>query len=276
MKIIKNEKLWRYVVDKLRLDWSPEVIAGRLKNIVEKKDRANKDTIYKLIFSVYGISLKKYLKYKGKKRRNNKKDDRRGRLKDRVYIDNRPEIINIRARFGDWEADFIVSKKSPCVLIVLIERKSRYIILKKLKNRNNDRVNKAIKNMLNGFCVLSLTLDNDIAFQKHKELGIMIESDVFFCHSYASWEKGSVENVNKILRKYIKKRSDIDDYSDEFIKEIENKINHRPRKILNFQTPLEVLIENANLKNKKKLIRKSNKYKKLVEKNKKTSLMFDV
>lgn len=279
LKIVENEKLWRYIVDKLKLDWSPETIAGRLKRIEVKKNRANKDTIYKFIFSIYGRRYVKYLRYKGKKRKNKGEDKRKGKLKDRVSIDERPEIVNIRARFGDWEADFIVSKKSSCVLLVLVERKSRFALLKKLKDRNNDRVNKAIKNMLDGFCVLSLTLDNDIAFKKHKELKKMIKTDIFFCHSYSSYEKGSVENVNQILRRYIKKGSDINEYSDKFIKELENKINNRPRKILNFQTPLEVLIENANLKNKKKLIKESNKYLKSVRRNKKTSLislMFDV
>lgn len=275
LKIIRNKNLWRYIVDNLRQDWSPEIISGRLKNIENEKGRINKDSIYKFIHSPYGTNLEKYLKNR-KRSKNRQSRERRGRLLDRKMIDQRPKIIEERSRFGDWEADFIVSHKSSSVLLVLIERRSRYIILRKLDNRNNDLINLAIAEMLSGFPVLSLTLDNDIAFQRHKELELMIKAPVFFCHFYTSWEKGSVENVNKMIRKYIKKKSDINDYSNEFIKEIENKLNHRPRKILKFQTSFEYFIENVNISQKDDLFIEAQKHKLLIAKNKKTSLMFDV
>ena len=110
-----------------------------------------------------------------------------------------------------------------------------------LSERDTLTVNNTIKEMLFNFKCLSLTLDNDISFQKHEELSRMINAKVFFCNPYHSWEKGGVENTNKLIREYIPKGSHINRYSKKYIQEVEDKLNNRPRKCLNYETPFEIM-----------------------------------
>lgn len=249
MKIIENKPLKGYVEEKLRIDWSPEEISGRLRNVDKDITYASHRVIYKYIFSAYGRRLERFLRYKGKKRKKRKRT-KVTKLEDRTFIDQRPEIINQRQRYGDWEGDFLVSgKKGKGALLVLYERKARYAIIQKIISRRTEIVNRYIKEITGGLlCFNSLTIDNDISFRRHQELSQMLNCPVFFCHPYHSWEKGGVENTNKLIRQYIPKGSDISKYSEQYIKEIENKLNNRPRKCLNYKTPLEVMLENNQFK----------------------------
>lgn len=247
MKIIDNKELWDYIEEKLKKwDWSPEQISGRIKHIDKHITNINFKSIYKFIKSRH---LEKYLRFKGKKRREN--DKRKSKLKDRVFIDKRPKIIDIRGRFGDWEGDLIVSgKNGKGCLLVLFERKGRFVIIRKIMSKKTRIINKHFSEMTGGLlCLNSFTLDNDISFQKHKELSKSLNIPVYFCNPYHSWEKGGVENVNQLIRQYIPKRSDISKISKSFIRLIEFKLNNRPRKCLNYKTPLEVMLENNLLKN---------------------------
>ncbi len=205
MKIIKNKKLWDYIEEGIRKGWSPELISGR----INKQRRDINDISYKSIYKfVKRRCLERFLKLKGKKRKNNSK--RKAKFQDRVFINERPENIDNREDFGHWEGDFIVSgMRGSGVLLVLYERKSRYCLIKKLLKRDTKTVNNAIAKMLSPFRCLSLTLDNDVSFQKHKELSRMINAPIYFCNPYHSWEKGGVESVNGLIRKYIPKGKDI-------------------------------------------------------------------
>lgn len=264
MKILENRELENYVVEKLKQDWSPEIIAGRIRHIEIRLKPISHESIYKYVKSVYGRLLESCLAYKNKKSRKSTKDSNRGnKLEDRIFIENRPEIINQRLRFGDWEGDLIVSgKKGLGALLVLYERLSRYVIIKRLLRVTPDIVNFHLRHMTGGMlCVNSLTLDNDIAFRKHKEMGRIIGAPVYFCHPYHSWEKGGVENINKLIRRYVPKGSDISQYTDEFIQMIQNKLNDRPRKCLMFKTPNEIMEENHQLSYVKILV--ENEYKKM-------------
>ena len=171
-------------------------------------------------------------------------------LQNRVFIDQRPEHINKREDFGDWEGDFIVSGKDGSgALLVLYERKAEYVAMRKLSSRDTETVNNAIYETTGGmFFLNSLTSDNDISFKKHEELSKLLGAPVYFCFPYHSWEKGGVENMNKLIRRYIPKRTDISKLNDEFIKQIQDKFNNRPRKCLNFKTPYEVMEENKQFK----------------------------
>lgn len=240
MKIVQNKKLWNYIEEKIKKNWSPETISGRIKHIdIDIKGISSK-SIYKFVKNRY---LERYLRLKGKKRRIPRKKIKQ--LLDRSFIDERPKNIDNRRHFGHWEGDFIVSgKNGKGILLVLCERKSRYCIVKKLLRKDTGTINKTIQKMLLGAYCLSLTLDNDILFQKHKELEIMIKAKIFFCNPYHSWEKGGVENVNSLIRQYIPKGSDISKYSSKYIEEIMRKINDKPRKCLNYKTPFEIMAEN--------------------------------
>ena len=134
MKTADNPSLREYVEAGLKEDWSPEEIAGRLKNVNREVKYASRGAIYKFIYSVYGRSLEQYLRYRGKERKP-RGSQKVTRLQDRIFIDQRPKIVEEKRRFGDWEGDFIVSgKNGRGVLIVLHERKSRYVLIRKLIN----------------------------------------------------------------------------------------------------------------------------------------------
>jgi len=263
MKIVEDGQLRNYVEEKLKEDWSPEEIAGRLKEIDKHIKYASRGAIYKFVYSVYGRLLEQHLRYKGKKRKRGKRV-KVTQLKNRVFIEKRPKIVAKKQRFGDWEGDFIVSNKTgKGVLIVLYERKAMYVVIKKLLSRNCAIVNRYVKEMTGGFvCFNSLTIDNDISFRKHEELSELLGAPVYFCHPYHSWEKGGVENINKLIRQYIPKGSDISRYSDKYIREIETKLNNRPRKSLGYKTPLELMLKNNQFKTLKDfgIIRKTKKH----------------
>jgi IS30 family transposase len=248
MKVVDNPALWGYIKEKIREDWSPEMISGRIRKIDNHLRSISPKGIYKFVFSVYGRNLERFLAYKGRKRKPKTARKVLG-LKERMFIDQRPKIVDQRRRFGDWEGDFIVSgKEGKGVLLVFYERKSRYVLLKKLLSRKIEEVHRAIYEITGGVFMNTLTLDNDIVFRKHKELSEILETPIYFCHPYHSWEKGGVENTNKLIRRYIPKGGDISQYSNQYIRMIEDKLNNRPRKCLNYKTPNEVMKENRQFK----------------------------
>lgn len=249
MKIVEHRKTRDYVEKHLRDDQSPETIAGRMKEVDTHIPYAGKGAIYKFVYSVYGRQVERFLYHKAVHKKSGPKR-KQSMITDRVFIGERPQYIDDRRDFGDWEGDFIVSSPGcSSVLLVLHERKSKYTIMKKLTTRNNDEVNKTIYEITGGIvCFNSLTLDNDIAFKKHKELSEMLGVDIYFCEPYKSWQKGGVENMNKQIRRYIPKRTDISKLSEERIKEVENKMNNKFRKCLNYKTAYEIMQENNLLK----------------------------
>lgn len=249
MKIRENDDLENYVREKMEIDWSPEEISGRIKYVERRIKYASAKAIYKYVYSVYGRLLEKFLRYRGKRKKNS--DTKATGITDRVFIQDRPKIIEKRRRFGDWEGDFIVSGKNGSgALLVLVERRTRYVIIRKLLIRDTQTVNAAIQAMTGGMLyVNSLTLDNDISFRRHKDLSQMLNAPVFFCQPYHSWEKGTVENMNKWIRQYVPKRTDISKLTADHIRLTENRLNGRPRKCLKFRTPLEAMKRNHQFKN---------------------------
>lgn len=249
MKVVEDNDLREYIEERLKQDWSPEEISGRIKEVDKQIKYIGFKGIYKFVSSAYGRVLERHLRYKGRKRKGGNKQ-KVAELKDRVFIEQRPAIIGKRERFGDWEGDFIVSNKTgKGALLVLYERKTMYARIEKIMSRKCEAVNKYIKEMTGGFvCFSSLTIDNDISFRRHEELSELLGAPIYFCHPYHAWEKGGVENTNKLIRQYILKGSDISQYGEEYIKNIEDKLNNRPRKGLGYKTPLEVMVENNQFK----------------------------
>lgn len=249
MKVVRNIDLRNYVEAHLKEDWSPEEISGRITKVDTHLPYASFRAIYKFVYSVYGRQLEQNLRYRGQ--RKTKKPHRPAtKLRERIFIDQRPEIANSRQRLGDWEGDFIVSGKSGRgTLLVLHERKARYVLIKRILQPKIEAVHQFIGAMTEGCVLNTLTLDNDIIFRRHEELSRLLDTPIYFCHPYHSWEKGGVENTNKLIRQYLPKGSDIAQYSDEYIQMIQDKLNGRPRKCLNYQTPLEVMRENHQFKN---------------------------
>lgn len=199
----------------------------------------SKDTIYRYLKSPYG----KLIGIKWKKGIKPKKSNKIDKLKDRVFIDRRPKIIEKRVRVGDLEADFIVSgKNGKGVLLTTVCRKLRIAFLELISEVSIDEVHYSFERIKKRFPEMkTLTLDNDILFKMHKTLEKLINVKIYFCHPYHSWEKGSVENVNKEIRKFIPKGSDLSQYDQKFIQEIEKHINGRFMECLMYATPEEKL-----------------------------------
>ncbi len=249
MKIVSDFTLWKYVETKLKQDWSPEEIAGRLRNIEKGIKYASRGAIYKFVYSVYGRQLEKRLRYNGRGKKT-RKYQKVSQLENRSFIEKRPEITNKRQRFGDWEGDFLESgRRAMTAVLVLRERKGRYSILEKIQNKSPILVNQKMMEMtatIND--IKSLTLDNDIAFRKHERLSVMLDTPLYFCHPYHSWEKGGIENENKLIRQYLRKGTNLNQYSKQTIRKIQDKLNNRPRKCLDYKTPLEIMSENNQFK----------------------------
>jgi IS30 family transposase len=247
MKVVVNPELQTSVDVLLLKGESPPNISGRIKKY-EKKN-ISKNSIYRYIKSVYGRKIEAW-----RKKRKQKRKYRRllaKKLKDRTFIDKRPLYINERKRIGDAEADFIVSGKSGVGMILNVtDRKSRTPFLEKILPVSTKEVELALFRIKERFPELkTITMDNDILFQKHRELEKILNIKIYFCHPYHSWEKGTVENVNKYIRRDIPKGSNISKYSRQFIHSIEEKLQTKIYKVLNFQNPLEVLGKHRKRKN---------------------------
>jgi IS30 family transposase len=245
MRIVKDMKLRQYIETKLLVEhWSPEQIAGRLAS-ESGLQPVSAPTIYKYIRSPYGRQLEYELDLVKKKRQKSKQkwQHKVTALENRVFIDQRPASINNRSRFGHWEADFIVGGKQygNGSLLVLHERLSRYTLIAKLEARTVREVEDVLIEALPIIGNFeSLTLDNDIAFRQHLKLSQLIKAPIYFCQPYHSWEKGGVENANKLIRQYVPKGCDISNYTQQQIWQIQHLINGKPRKILGYKTAKEV------------------------------------
>lgn len=239
-KVAMNGHLSRFVEKSLSKGWSPETISSRLL-IQSGVPYASRKSIRKFIKRRSG--LERYLFWNrtnmksGKKRSNNKylSDP------DRKSIDLRPK--EALYDYGHWEADFIVSKWNSSVLLVLVEKYSKKILLRILPNRKNLLVDETIASLLKSRIVKTLTLDNDIAFLKWKQLEKSLGAEIYFCHPYHSWEKGLVENTNRWIRVFIPKKTNLQLISTKELKAIEDWFNHTPKQCLDGRTAHEVWIQ---------------------------------
>lgn len=241
MKVAMDTVLKAYVEAHITDDQSPEGISGRIKHVDTHMQYASSKAIYKFVYSAHGRRLEKHLYRKRVRRKGGRKRDKHTPTSDgRTMIDKRPKKVEKRLEFGHFEGDFIEgSKGGKESLLVLVERKTRHPFVVRAKRRDTAYINTLIANTLAHVPVLSLTLDNDLSFQKHEELSVLVEAVVFFCHPYCSHEKGTVENRNGRIREYVPKRIDIETLSDERIKEIEQILRNRFMKCLGFQTSQE-------------------------------------
>jgi len=235
MKIKKNQFVENYIHEKIRFGWSPERISGRLR--METGYSVSFKAVYKYLYhNPFGWPLVKYLKYKGRKKRKRSESKLGGIIKNRVFIDQRPSIINSRLRYGDFEADTMGKLRSSSseTLAVIRERKSRYILAKKVSQLKFTV--DGFKDLISSIPIRSLTLDNGPENARYHELNV----PTFFCRPYSSWQKGSVENGIGLIRKYIPKKSDLSNFSDNQISAIIERINDIPMKCLDFYTPKEI------------------------------------
>lgn len=240
MKVAMDKDLKNFVIENILDDQSPEGISGRIKEVRTDLQYASTKAIYKFVWSPHGRKIEKHLYSKSVRKKGGPKRDTPVSIDGRTMIDQRPKKVDSREEFGNYEGDFIESgKDGKGSLLVLVERKTRYPFLKYLENRTTKNVNEAVKEMLGDNPIESLTIDNDISFQKHRELSELIEAEIYFCHPQSPHEKGTVENRNKAIRRYVKKRCDLSKLPKEIFPFVEEKLRNKYMKCLNFRTPKE-------------------------------------
>jgi IS30 family transposase len=221
----------------LQLQWSPEQIAGKLA--------VSHETLYQHVYAdkSQGGKLWKNLRcQKQKRKRYASGRDRRGQIPNRRPLSERPVHIEGRKQVGHWECDTVIGANHRGAIVTLVERKSGYAVIAKVSNKTADLVGAAIISMLKPFeaRVKTLTYDNGKEFCGHAKIDDALNSTGYFARPFASWERGSNENFNGLLRQYVPKKRLMQTVTDEEIKMIENRLNNRPRKRLGFKTPAEV------------------------------------
>jgi len=242
-RVMKNELICKYVEKKIKGGWSPEQISGRLSFELAGL-RVSHETIYQYIYDkadhlVWHLARRHKFRRKKRKYRRAK----RSTIPNGNSIDTRPNKINRRKEFGHWESDSIVSKQSRSVLNVLVERRSRAVKITKLSNGKSLTTYNGICECLSTFpseARQSITYDNGTENVLHQEINGTLDTDSYFCNPYHSWEKGTVENTNSLIRRYIPKKTNLDDLTEEDIAYVEKQLNNRPRKCLGYMTPQEV------------------------------------
>lgn len=250
-KMDTDSKLSFYVRKKLEKDWSPEQIAGRLKE--HPPDSLNGKTIshesiYQYIYSSpRGNYLYNYLRYKSVPRRQKQhsRKPQKSLIPERISIHDRPEVINRRKRFGDWESDSVIFKKQKSALSVQHERKSLLLRLHKVADHSSEETLLALKATVESLpskdLIKSFTFDNGGEGAKHTEIRDEYGVNTYFCDTYKSWQKGGVENSNGLIRQYLPKGSNLDKMTLDMVYEIQEKLNDRPRKKLGYSTPNEII-----------------------------------
>ena len=236
-KVAQDGHLLRFIEKKLEAGWSPGAISARTKSQSGIKYVSEK-SIRKFIEKRSG--LERFLFWNRNDKKSGKKKENKIFLTDpdRKWIDIRP--TRALYEYGHWEMDFIVSKHNSWVLLVCVERYSKLIKLGLIPNRTHEVVQNSLKELLKGYVVHTMTTDNDIAFAKWKELELALQTSIYFCHPYHSWEKGLVENCNRWIREFIPKRTDLASVPSGFVLNIENYFNHKARECLDGLTAYEV------------------------------------
>jgi transposase, IS30 family len=238
-KIVAHRTLRKFIEGALCDGQSPEAIAGRIQYHEKHLPRIGKDTIYRFLDSPYG----RLIAHKRKKKKPKYRRPKVTQLRDRTFIDRRPKIIEKRGRVGDGEGDFILSgRNGKGILLVLVDRKIRAAFLEFILDISIDNVHAAFLRIKKRFPEMrTVTFDNDVLLNMHKALEELLEITIYFCHPYSSWEKGSVEHANGIIRQTIPKSSDLSAYDPEIFPFLEEKLNNRFMKCLRYATPEEKL-----------------------------------
>ena len=243
--------LVRYVERGLRADWSPDVIAASLKQTWpdDTRMRVSIETVYRWVYRdarLGGHLFTCLSRCHKKRRRQHRYGTGRGLIPGRISIDMRPDLVATRQRFGDWEGDTVEGAKGSGHITTHVERKSRYLIAAKLANKTAVVTAQAIKLAFRKIPTAlrhTLTLDNGKEFARfsgiEKETGLTI----YFADPYSAWQRGTNENTNGLLRRYFPKGVDFRTVTQETLAEVVKKLNHRPRKCLDYQTPHEVFMK---------------------------------
>lgn len=236
---LEDTHLHQYVEEGLKKYWSPDQIAGRSRRKFARQPRRrlSRQTIYNWIED-------REPAWQAWLRRGGRAPEKRGKLTDCVRIDGRPDVINRRRRYGDWEADTMVGKSRHSALVTVVERKSGFARIGRADNMKADTTRKVLTKRLKDLPAAlrrSVTFDNGKEFAEHRQLARKLNLETYFATPYRSWQRGTNENTNGLLRQFFPKRTDFSRISHQEVARAETLLNERPRRRLDYRTPAEVL-----------------------------------
>ena len=246
-----TKSIEKYIRVKLKQDWSPEQISGRMK--LDTGVSVVHETIYRYIYAnkKNGGKLYTYLRHKNKKYHCRSNDYRsRGTIIDRVMIDKRPKIVEKKNRIGDLEIDTVVGKNHKGFLVTVVDRKSKFTLIKNVPSKEAQVVTDALIEMIQPIKEIThtITSDNGKEFAYHEKVSKALDTKFYFCNPYHSWERGLNEHTNGLIRQYLPKKSTFLNVSKDEIIMIQDRLNHRPRKVLSYKTPYEVFFSEMSRK----------------------------
>jgi IS30 family transposase len=248
-------KVLKYIILKLNAQWSPEQISGRM--IKDVKVKISHKTIYKYIYKDRdnGGKLFKLLPHRGKKYKYG--SSKKSPIQNRIDISKRPKIVDLKTRIGDFEADTIVGIRggSKNCLLTMVDRKTKFTFIRKLPDKTAYSVQAAIENIHSETTIpfITITPDNGTEFSNHQQIAENIGCNFYFARPYRSCDRGLNEHTNGKIRYFVPKKTDFKNVSDDTIAQIQDNLNHRPRKVLGFLTPNEVMARYLNRINRKLL-----------------------
>lgn len=244
VKYVKlTPKIIVMVNDLIQQDFSPEQVSGALKR--NQGLMISHETIYKHLLAdkANGGTLYKHLRRSNRKRRKRYGSrNLRGQIIGRVSIDLRPTIVDNKERIGDWEIDTVIGKNHKGALLTIVERKSKYTLIRRLPYKRSRLVSDATIDLLTPYRdkVFTITSDNGKEFAEHQRISKRLTAKIYFAHPYHSWERGLNENTNGLIRQYFPKNTDFKTITKKNVQNAMDRLNNRPRKTLDYATPNEV------------------------------------
>jgi IS30 family transposase len=239
---------WSWIEILIRQDWSPEQVSDWLEENYSLQISHEWIYQYILLDKQAGGDLHRHLRCQKKRKKRYGSYDRRGKLKNRVSIDERPAIVDARQRLGDWEVDTIIGKGHRQAIVSLTERKSRLALLRKVERKTAQGVAEAVIELLKSLPVRAhtITADNGKEFADHERIARDLHTRVYFAHPYSSWERATNENMNGLIRQYFPKKRRFETITETEIEFAMERLNNRPRKCLGFKSPNQVFFNHSS------------------------------
>lgn len=234
-----------FITEKFSEDWSPEQIAGHLKTQQSDLPAVSHETIYQMLYRGFVRREPKYRKKKIRKYRHRRAPKTPVKI-DRKSISQRPDIINKRERFGDWEGDLVVGKDGKGAILTLVERKSGYLLAGLMHGKSSDEFKRMIRDLFAPYdneILLSVTYDNGSEATEYRNIEQILQCDLYFANPGSPWQRGTNENTNGLLRRYLPKGTDFRYLDQNQLDVLVDQLNTRPRKRLNYRTPAAVFTE---------------------------------